>query len=56
MVLKTGCVMVAKICMSQRKIMKSVIALERKNTFHHENSLSKSKVAINKKKLWIYNV
>ena len=36
-VLKTGCVMDGKMCMSQRKIMKSVIALKKKNVFHHGN-------------------
>ena len=30
MVLKTGCVIDAKICMSERKFMKTVIALEEK--------------------------
>ena len=36
-VLKTGCVIGAKICISQRKVMKTVIALEKKHVFHHEN-------------------
>ena len=36
MVVKTGCVIDGKVCMSQRKIMKTVIAVK-KNTFHHEN-------------------
>ena len=37
MVLKTGCVVVGKICLSQRKIMKTLIALEKKHVFHYEN-------------------
>ena len=37
MVLKTGCVIDGKICLSQRKIMKTVIALEENHAFHHEN-------------------
>ena len=32
-VLNTGCVIDAKICMSQRKIMKAVIVLEKKNMY-----------------------
>ena len=35
--LKTGCVIDGKICMFQRKIMKTVIALKQKRVFHHEN-------------------
>jgi len=38
-VLKTGCID-AKICMSERKIMKIVIALK-KHVFHHEKLLLK---------------
>ena len=38
MVVKTECAIDGKICMSERKIMKSVIALE-KNVFHHETLL-----------------
>ena len=37
MVLKTGSVLVGKIGMSQRKIMKPVIALEENHAFHHES-------------------
>ena len=38
MVVKTGCVIDGKICMSQRKIMKTVIAPEKKkHVFHYEN-------------------
>ena len=36
MVLKTRCVVEGKICVSERKIMKTVLPLE-KNIFHHEN-------------------
>ena len=36
-VLKTGCVVHGKICMSQRKIMKTVISLEEKHVFQREN-------------------
>ena len=36
MVAKTGCVIDRKICMSQKKIMKTVTAAE-KNAFYHEN-------------------
>ena len=36
-VLKTGCVIDGKICMSQKKIMKTVIALEQNHAFRHEN-------------------
>ena len=39
-ILKTGCVIdgIRKICMSQRKIMKTVIALgKKKQAFDHEN-------------------
>ena len=46
-ILKTGCVIdgIRKICISQRKIMKTVIVLEKKNqVFDHEN------VAYQKKK------
>ena len=37
MVLKIGCVIGGKMWMSQRKIMKTIIALEKKHVFHHEN-------------------
>ena len=37
MVLKTGCVKDGKICVSQIKIMKTVIPLEKKHIFHHGN-------------------
>ena len=37
MVLKIGCVIDGKMCMSQRKVMKTVITLEKKNVFRHEN-------------------
>ena len=43
-VIKTGCVIDGKIDMSQRKIMKTVIALEKKKlVFHHENIAYKKK-------------
>ena len=38
MVLKTGCVIDGKIRISQRKSMKTVIVLEEKHVFHHENT------------------
>ena len=37
MVLKTGCVIDGKMCMSQRKIMKTVIALEKKTHVFHRD-------------------
>ena len=38
MIVKTGCVIDEKICMSQRKMVKTVIALgKKKHVFHHEN-------------------
>jgi len=43
-VLKTGCVIDAKICMSQRTIMKTVVALEeKKRVVHHENDAVEEK-------------
>ena len=36
-VLKTECVMDTKIRRSQRKIVKTVITLEKTHVFHHEN-------------------
>ena len=42
MFLKAGCVIDGKICMSERKIMKTVIVLEKRNhVFHHENIANK---------------
>ena len=39
MVLKTGCQIDGKICMSPRKMTKTVIGLEKKkHVFHHENN------------------
>ena len=37
MVAKTGCVIDGKICMSLKKIMKTVTAAEKKHTFYHVN-------------------
>ena len=37
MVAKTGCVIDGKICMSLKKIMKTVTAAEKKHTFYHLN-------------------
>ena len=33
-------------CMSERKIMKTVIALEKKHVFHHENNFTYQKGAL----------
>ena len=47
-ILKTGCVMdgIRKICMSQRKIMKTIIALGKKQVFDHENIAYQKKNAL----------
>jgi len=42
--LKIGCTIDG--CMSQRKIMKTVIALEKKHVFHHENNFTYQKGAL----------
>ena len=37
MVLKTGCVIDGKICMSRKKIMKTVTTAIKKHAFYHDN-------------------